>query len=484
MQPQIAPDGPAPLGVHADTGRPLDEIDEASLEALVKGTEATEEDPSLAARANPAGAHFGMVGDVGDPNDIAEAGWGVIFGASVTQRIKDALKPLLDHRKAKTDDTLYKIFEGPTGVQPGDTATKWLARRGVRMDVVEPAQGVPFHIMIVAPPDEVSFEFQYGLDIYWSVGRLWFDTPEQFEQYAQSVVKYETMQDVPTTRQAVLFSPQHDFDRATQLFCKQVSDPLVNGSGSAKPMGQRQQFKLQSFVGEPATKNTLHNIFHGGIANGPPAMLFTGSHGMGFRPDDPRLSAAQGALVCQDWEGFGAITDQHWFAGSDLGPDAKVHGMIHVLFACYGAGCPQFDNFNRASNKPKQVAPKPMLSRLPQDLLSHPNGGALAVLGHVERAWAYSFQSSRGGAQIQGFRDVVGRMLRGDCMGQATDQFNVRWAALSTELSEVLADIQFGQTVPPQELANRWVARDDARNYIIFGDPAVRLRVTDMTAIA
>ena len=38
----------------------------------------------------------------------------------------------------------------------------------------------------------------------------------------------------------------------------------------------------------------------------------------------------------------------------------------------------------------------------------------LAVIGHVERAWGYSFISDRGGSQTQGFRDVIGRLLRGE----------------------------------------------------------------------
>ena len=34
--------------------------------------------------------------------------------------------------------------------------------------------------------------------------------------------------------------------------------------------------------------------------------------------------------------------------------------------------------------------------------------------------------------------------------------------------------------VNDRELASRWVARDDARNYVALGDPAVRLRVEEM----
>src|SRR4029434_7856131 len=107
------------------------------------------------------------------------------------------------------------------------------------------------------------------------------------------------------------------------------------------------------------------------------------------------------------------------------------------------------------------IADKPFLSRLPQKMLAHPNGGALAVLAHVERAWAYSFQGQRGGGQVQGFRDVIGRLLRGERIGQATDTFNVRWAALSTVLAERQLDLHHGGDVSARALGRLWIARED-----------------------
>jgi Peptidase family C25 len=314
------------------------------------------------------------------------------------------------------------------------------------------------------------------------VGRLWFPTADEFRQYAASVIRYETMAAVPTSRQMAIFSPRHDFDQATQLFSGQVAEPMVAGVGAVVPVGQRQKFRLQPFIGDPATKGGLLRIFSGSIDNGPPAVLFTGGHGKSFRPDDPRQEGSQGALICQDWAAYGKVERDAYFDASDLPANAKVHGMVHFLFACYGGGCPQFDNFNRLQEgAPKMIAPNPMMARLPQALLAHPEGGALAVLAHIDRAWAHSFRAGNQG-QIQGFRDVIGRIMRGDRLGQATDQFNIRWAALSTELSDVLD--RGLKKVDPKQLANQWVARDDARNYVLFGDPAVRLRTENMLALA
>jgi hypothetical protein len=91
--------------------------------------------------------------------------------------------------------------------------------------------------------------------------------------------------------------------------------------------------------------------------------------------------------------------------------------------------------------------------------------------------------SNRGKGQVQGIRDVLTRILSGDRIGHATDQFNIRWAALSTDLSESLQAAAHGNALPDAVLANRWIARDDARDYIIIGDPAIRLRVNDMPVL-
>ncbi|MBV9491270.1 MAG: hypothetical protein JO069_16340, partial [Verrucomicrobia bacterium] len=462
-------------------GQPLNPLSDDAVQAMLGRERASSpEAAALAGRADSAGVAFAVEGGI-DANDLGQAGWGVIFAPGVDQKIKDALGPLLEHRKAQA--TPFKVFDGPNGgYLKGDTAVSWLERRGVRMDVVDPDLGVPFYLLLVGPPDEMPFEFQYSLDIYWAVGRLWFETPDEFRQYAESVVQYEKATAVPTSRRAVMFATEHDFDAATQLFMKQVARPLAAGDAGRSPVWTRAKFGLETVFGEKATKSALANILQG-KEQGTPALLFSGSHGMEFPVDDARQSEAQGAIVCQDWPSFGKIKPEHWFAGSDVPGDAKLHGMIHFFFACHGGGCPALDNYDRLNNQPRRIAQKPFFSRLPQKLLSHPQGGALASLAHIERAWAYAFQGQRGNSQIQGFRDVIGRLLRGERIGQATDMFNIRWSALGTELADLHSDLLHGVDVPLRTLGNLWVARDDARNFMILGDPAVQLRVEDMPPV-
>src|SRR5712691_4779887 len=146
--PEDTPQMPVPFGIDEDTGLPLNGIVEASLEAF---KQADLESPLIAsclkhkaAQSDPHNPekHFGVVKAV-KPNEPDQAGWSVMFAPSADQRIREALQPLLDHRKKQVgNDKLFRVFEGAAAYHPGDTAADWLGRTddqrpAVSMDVVD-----------------------------------------------------------------------------------------------------------------------------------------------------------------------------------------------------------------------------------------------------------------------------------------------------------------------------------------------------------
>jgi hypothetical protein len=82
------------------------------------------------------------------------------------------------------------------------------------------------------------------------------------------------------------------------------------------------------------------------------------------------------------------------------------------------------------------------------------------------------------GRSLTAFESTLEALMRGAPIGHAFEYFNERYAEYSTELSQTLDDAQW-TTPDPVDLAGKWTANNDAKNYVILGDPAVRALVAD-----
>ncbi|HKV11902.1 MAG TPA: hypothetical protein VJ725_27400 [Thermoanaerobaculia bacterium] len=453
-------------GIHGSTGKPLlsgvtlrqiaavacgESLPAGDLEELRRWTSYLRED-HLDAR-------FQI-----DPRNLAEAGWGVIFPEDREDELREALAPLLALRRSQASG----ISEGRYRElvhRSSESKARFLARYGVAPGPADPDR-LPYYLLLAGSPEEISYRFQYQLDVQYAVGRLCFETPEEYRRYADGVVAAE-QEALPVNRRISFFGVSNPGDPATESSLHRLVKPLA-----AKISRERRDWEVETVLGSEATKAALTERLGGPRT---PALLFTASHGIGFDPDDPRQAALQGALLCQDWPGPEAmVLPDHYLAGEDLDDSASPAGLIAFLFACYGAGTPVYDSFERDGEQ-KRIAAESFVARLPQRLLGHPRGGALAVIGHVDRAWSYSFEWPEADEHLQVFESALGRLLEGYPVGAATEYFNQHYAELFTDLTEEREEVRWGARPDFLSLVDLWTAAHDARSYAVLGDPAVRL---------
>lgn len=472
-------------GIDARTGDYLLELSEADLARVARG-EKLEPDAldelkhkNEAAGLESYGPKQGL-----DPNRLEEVGWAVVFPATrpgsdeekAQAAVREALGPLLRHRRGLAttiSERYYREFLGPHGYRPGESKQQFLRRHGAGPGPADPEK-VPYYLLLVGSPEEIPFIVQSQLSVQYAVGRLHFDTVAEYARYARNVVEAETTR-APRSRGAAFFGTANGDDNATQSSARELVGPLADSFAKAG-------WSVDPRVGPDATKKALSAVLEA-----PPALVFTASHGMGFPNGDDLQARHQGALLCQDWPGpkawKKAIPESFYFSGDDLSSRADLSGSIAFSFACFGAGTPQLDEFYKQAFKTRSpIAPHPFVAALPKAMLGGERG-ALAVVGHVERAWGCSFLwpgTAVGGGvgrQVEVFESTLRSAVSGSPIGAAMEYFDGRYAELASDLSVMLGEADAGVPVSDFELANAWTANNDARGYAILGDPAVRLRL-------
>ncbi len=401
-----------------------------------------------------------------DPDDLSATGWGIVFPDGSDPAVRAALAPLLDRRRQEVDSGRIPRYRELT-YYPGETKNRFLVRHGVGPGPVMPDR-LPYYLLLVGNPGEIPFAVQDELDVQYAVGRLDFETAEDFAHYARAVVTAERERLTAESKpRAAVFAPANPDDRATLLTARYLAGPLASELAS--------RATVERLLEDAARKPALDRLLRAA-----PELLFAASHGMGFAADHKRQAAGQGALLCQDWPGprvaTGPVAPDHYFAGADLDPAVDLGGLIACLFACYSAGTPQASRFPQPGEERRSLAPAAFIADLPRRLLSHPGGAAQAVIGRVDRAWGYSFLwAGTQQAQIQAFSGALGAMLDSRRVGWALECFAQRYSEIAVALFMALERARDSE-VDEDEIASLWTAARDARGWVLLGDPAVRLR--------
>lgn len=436
--------------------------------------------------------HLGVKEGI-DPVDLKQAGWGLIFPASAAgmvgplscAAIVEALSPLIERRQAQAG-ARFRVLTGADGVLPGEQKKEFLRRHGCASAGPISPESMPYYLLLVGSPEEIPFSFQQQLDVQYAVGRIYFDSVQEYANYAKGVVSAEETR--LRERRLRLFGIPIPGDYASELSQQALIAPLEAAlreslhkaeSGPAQAHGDS-GWRLDSVTPEDATRATLLRQLGGDET---PAILFSASHGLMLPAGHKSQHARQGAMICRDYplDFSGEVPEQFFVAGEHIPDAADVRGLVLFSFACFSAGTPSLDSFpqrGRSKVAPSLLTERDFLAALPQRLLGHPGGGALAVIGHVDRAWGYSFRGpgETTSASTEVFHSTLLRLARGQPVGHAMDFFNQRYAQLATDLVDQLdrlADEQDEERM--WELSELWTAMADARSYIVLGDPAARV---------
>jgi hypothetical protein len=417
-----------------------------------------------------------------DQKKASQAGWGILYAPDLDAPTKEALQRLVQYRREQADDprTVKEFtYDGESW------AYKWLNNQGVSTGVYDPYR-VPYYLLLAGSPQSIPFAFGFQLNVNYAVGRLHFDTAEAYARYIDSLIGYEKAASVANRREIVYFAPNHD--GSTAVSTSQLVAPLVSGVAetaerpAVMPVAQACRFASRPYLGGNASKNNLRTIVAPVTQAAAPALLFTASHGVGVKQSEADQPEVNGALLCQNWSGPGAINPDDYFAAHDLPADARLGGMISLHFACFGGGTPERDRYARmVRDLPDYSAKTPFIAALPRHMLAHPNGGALACLAHIDRIFTTSIDTTRRGPRYQPYRNLLYSLMRGVPVGYLNQhEFSRQAADLASILNERIEYGKIGGRVKGQELVPLWIERNDASSFLVLGDPAARLRVDDL----
>lgn len=423
----------------------------------------------------------------GDPNDLAAQRWALVAPEGARgDRLLALVAPLARRRAEQQglEPDQLQVFRAGADMSVGEILD-W--RRKLQ---ALPEQERPRYLLLLGDADEISFELQQHLGGDRFVGRLTFPEEAGFEAYVDKVLRAESAP--PRAELArVLFFTVHDGTTATDMGYQMLIQPAMKLCEKAR---QRGDFPTSLMLELGRSESGLASQFPAEVAARTPGVLFTLSHGLGA-PRGGWDSAAeqrqrQGAMSL----GAGQALTAEALSGRPFLP-----GGLWFCFACFSAGTSTRSSYApwiqrliddnagapslAAVRASAPVDQRSFVAALPQVALANPDG-PLAVIGHVDLAWAYAFQELSGHNHASRFTGVLRELVKHRRVGVGLNALTRYVASINAELTlKYHADeaARAAGETSPQEAYHRahlWMTRNDLAGYVLLGDPAVRLPIS------
>lgn len=416
---------------------------------------------------------------VGDHDLLDKQRWGVVapLGDKGDKLLK-RIAPLVQWRE-KMQGAPARVYRAQVG-QDLVTSKQW-KQREFRKEAVDESER-PRYLLLLGDMDGLSLELQQVLSTDAFVGRLAFAKEEDYEAYCTKVLKWETAASQSKALPRVLFYTARDGTDATDVAYEVLMGPSFETFRERQSKGFP-NVNLREVVDEKgaSTEEWLRYV-----AQPEPLLMLSLSHGLGSGWESPKQQRElQGALV---------LPNKRLLKGPDLVSSPFLPGGIWFCLACYSAGTPGKSSYEPwlrqlqdvdtdaasvvAAGIPQEGA-QPFTAALPQAVLANPEG-PLAVIGHVDLAWTSTF-SDQGNLAHSRFVGVLRILADGRRVGSALHAL-LRY--FNEELIELVAlykqdewALTHGRksSVDPKVRAALWLLCQDLSNYVLLGDPAVRL---------
>lgn len=408
-----------------------------------------------------------------DPNELPLQRWGLVAPEGPEgDRLLALVEPLRRQRQAAQGGAPVRVYRIPSPRRAkldGPCAARW--KKFVFQDEAVPESSLPRYLLLLGDLDQIPLEFQQVLSTDAFVGRLTFPSDEGYEAYVAKVLRWERE---PSREESarVLFYTARDGTSATETGYKWLMRPSAAACQERQQEGDFPEARILELSGEgSASTRELRDQ----AAQPGPGILLSMTHGLRATKD---LRALQGAL---------ALPGGQFLTAADVRSGAFLPGGIWFCFACFSAGTPAHSGYAPwlralrvpdldALSTPLPEGERPFIAALPQAALANPEG-PLAVIGHVDLAWSYSF-NDQGRRTISRYLGVLKALAEGGRAGVALqallrylNQTNVELTILYN--NQGMDGLQRPPT--PESWAALWMLQQDLSHFILLGDPAVRL---------